>query len=230
MNILAIETSTEACSAALASHCDVLERFQLAPREHSALILPMIDELLAEAQLTLSRIDAVAFGRGPGSFTGLRIAAAVAQGIAFAADLPAVPVSTLAALACGLDTSEHGNRRVLTALDARMGEVYWATYLVAPGHQVVLRGEEILCPPQQVPLPVGGRWHGLGPGWKAHGEALRQRLGARVESWDGQRLPRAREVALLGREGLRRGAAVPAEQALPVYLRDSVIQAPAARR
>src|SRR3569833_3307602 len=127
MKLLAIDTATEACSAALYLDGAVNKRYVLAPREHALLILPMIDELLRDANLSPLELDAVAFGRGPGAFTGLRIAAGVAQGIAYGADLPVVPVSSLAALAQGC-YRERGVTRVLATIDARIGEVYWGAY------------------------------------------------------------------------------------------------------
>ena len=125
--ILAIETSSAACSAALSVDGEVVERDALAPRQHAALILPMIESLLAESGCAVGELDAIAFGRGPGSFTGVRIAASIVQGIAFAADLPVIPVSTLAALAFGA-MRESSVPRVIAALDARREEVYWACY------------------------------------------------------------------------------------------------------
>ena len=122
--VLAIETASAACSAALYIDGQVEERYALAPRQHAALILPMVESLLASAELTVSGLDALAFGQGPGAFTGVRIAASAAQGIAFAADLPVVPVSTLAAQACGAMRDTNG-AHAMVALDARMDEVYW---------------------------------------------------------------------------------------------------------
>jgi tRNA threonylcarbamoyladenosine biosynthesis protein TsaB len=132
MKLLALDTATEACSAAVWVDGTVLERYELAPRRHAALILPMIEAVLAEANLSPLQLDAIAFGRGPGAFTGVRIAVGIAQGIAFAADLPVIPISTLAALALGA-AQETGYSRIAAALDARMGEVYWGVYAVADG-------------------------------------------------------------------------------------------------
>ena len=123
MKLLALDTATEACSAAVLADGEVLERYELAPRRHAALILPMIESVLAEAGLEISQLDAIAVGRGPGAFTGVRIAIGIAQGIAFAADLPVALVSTLAALALGT-ARDTGATRIAAALDARMGEIY----------------------------------------------------------------------------------------------------------
>lgn len=221
MKLLAIDTSTEACSAALLIANEISDRYRLAPREHTQLILPMIDELMREADLRPGDLDVVAFGRGPGAFTGLRIAASVAQGIAFAADLPVVPVSSLAALAQGV-CREMGYARVLAAIDARIQEVYWGAYQRDERGLVRLCGEELICSPLQVPLPAGDGWYGAGSGWKAYLAPLRQRLGVALNAWEGQRYPLARDVAVLAAAEYLHGVAVDAEQALPVYLRDEV--------
>ncbi len=221
MKILAIDTSTEACSAAVSVDDVISERFALAPREHSSLILGMIQSLLAETGLVLTELDALAFTRGPGAFTGVRIAAGVAQGIAFATDLPVVPVSTLAALAQGIYL-EKGITRALTALDARMQEVYWGAYRISNEGIAILQGQEAVCPPERAPVPHGQDWFGVGPGWRSYQEALKNRLGPRVNGWDANYHPRARAVAVLGSEAYLRNQMVSAEQALPVYLRDEV--------
>jgi tRNA threonylcarbamoyladenosine biosynthesis protein TsaB len=221
MKLLAIDTSTEACSAALLIGTETREHFKLAPREHAKLILPMVDKLLAEAGLSLSQLDAIAFGRGPGSFTGLRIAASVAQGLAFGADLPVLSISTLAALAQGTHT-DLGLTHVLAALDARMNEVYWGVYQISGTGVMELHGEEQVCAPGEVAFPDKGEWQGVGSGWKEYGTALRERCGTLVHTVMPERQPRARDVALLGLTAMQRGLAVSAEQAVPVYLRNRV--------
>lgn len=221
MKLLAIETASEACSAALYLDGALSERYALAPREHARLILPMVDELLREADLSPSVLDAVAFGRGPGAFTGLRIAAGVAQGIAFGADLPVVAVSSLAALAQGL-YRERGAARVLAAIDARIGEVYWGKYEADAAGLMILRGEERVVPPGEVSLPEGGDWYGVGSAWGIYGDSLRTRLSGRLATIDAARYPRASDVAVLAAAAYRRGEAVSAELAAPVYLRDEV--------
>ncbi len=222
MNLLAIETSTDACSAALMIGDEIIERFKIAPRAHTELILPMIDELFAEAEMGIQQVDAMAFSRGPGAFTGVRIAVGVTQGIAFAADLPVVPVSTLATLAQSCDTD-----RVLVAVDARMNEVYWGAYQRNPEGLMTLQGEECVIAPGEVPLPeplqaADIEWLGAGSGWNVHATALAERCSGLVSTWDAECLPHARDVARLGMAGFQAGQAVSAEQALPVYLRDQV--------
>ncbi len=224
MKLLAIDTSTEACSAALWLEGEVHQHYQIAPREHGQLILPMIESLLADAGLTLAQMDTLAFGRGPGGFTGVRIANGVIQGLAFGADLPVVPVSSLAALAQGAHTDMNATH-ILAAIDARMGEVYWGVYHSPENGLVVQIEQEIVCLPQQVPLPNAGlnhHWVGAGSGWLTYAQPLQARLGNKVSSWDGHRYPQARHIAQLGADAFQRGLAVSAEHALPVYLRDEV--------
>ena len=225
MKLLALDTSTEACSAALYVDGRVSVRFQMAPREHSKLILEMLDSLLAEAQLQPAALDALAYGRGPGSFTGVRIAAATVQGIALGLDLPVVPVSSLAALAQGMHR-EHGSERVLTAIDARMSEVYWASYCLGADGLMELNGDERVLAPQEVPIPAGEGWHGTGSGWESYGDLLAQRFHEHLVSVYPERYPSAEDIAVLGAAGLRRGRGLRAERALPVYLRDRVAAKP----
>ncbi|MCB1858660.1 MAG: tRNA (adenosine(37)-N6)-threonylcarbamoyltransferase complex dimerization subunit type 1 TsaB [Gammaproteobacteria bacterium] len=225
MKLLAIETAAEACSAALYLDGEIALRQVVEPRRHSALILEMMDALLAEAQLGLSQLDGLAFGCGPGSFTGVRIATGVIQGVAFAEDLPVVPVSTLAALAQRC-FRERGERRLLPAFDARMGELYWGSYRIDDSGLAAPVERELVADPQRVFLPDGGEWFGVGSGWIAHGTVLRDRFAARLSGVDGATLCSAWDVALLGEAGFRAGKAVTAEQALPVYLRDRVAWKP----
>lgn len=219
--ILAIETATVACSAALSVDGEVLERYVLAPRQHATLILPMIESLLVEAGLAVTQLDAIAFGRGPGSFTGVRIAASIVQGIAFAATRPVVPVSTLAALALGAQR-ESGGRAILAALDARKDEVYWSAWTLDDRARLCLQGEEVVRPPERVAVPEDGDWVAAGSGWAACGARLMPRLGARVVRVLPDLEPRAGDVARLAVPLFERGEAVGPEQALPVYLRNNV--------
>jgi len=222
LRLLAVDTATEACSAAVWVNGVVLERYELAPRRHAALILPMIEAVLAEAGLEVMQLDAIAFGRGPGSFTGVRIAVGIAQGIAFAADLPVVPVSTLAALALGA-ARETGHARIAAALDARMGEVYWGLYEVS-GENAESLGEERVSAPAAVAAPPG-EWFGAGSGWAAHAGTLARYL--TVSGWRGECYPHAGDVARLAAVPSRRGEWAAAERALPVYLRNEVVAKPA---
>jgi len=221
VKLLAIETSTEACSAALHCNGETIERFQLAPREHTRLILPMVDELLAAAQLLPQQLDALAFGRGPGSFTGVRIATGVTQGIALGADLPVVPVSTLAAIAY-----QHFAKSDVTsafvAMDARMEEIFWGVYIKDSDNGVQLQGEEVVTSATAVIFPKQKKGVGLGSGWKTYQGQLSNCLGEQLLSIDNDCLPTAAAVAELGVIGFNQGRAVDVEQAMPVYLRNKV--------
>jgi tRNA threonylcarbamoyladenosine biosynthesis protein TsaB len=175
MKLLAIDTATEACSAALLVGEAIEEEYEIAPRRHAELILPMVNSLLLRADLALSDLDALAFGRGPGAFTGLRIAAGVTQGLAFASGLPIIPVSTLAALALN---SDHDSGHRLCAIDARMGEIYWCTYAMDAGGMPVATGTEQVSTPESVTVPDEGRYFGVGTGWRSYVDVLRKILGA----------------------------------------------------
>jgi tRNA threonylcarbamoyladenosine biosynthesis protein TsaB len=219
MKLLALETSTEACSAALAVDGSVRERFEIAPRRHAELILPMVDGLLKDAGLRLADLDALAFGRGPGAFTGVRIAAGVIQGLAFGADRPVIPVSTLAALAQGAVTEANA---IAAAIDARMSEVYWGTFTVGVDGLVVAAGEERVCKADSVEVPNVAEWFGVGTGWTTYGDILSGKLGNRLRGSAGDRFPRAQDVLKLALRELEAGRTVTAAEALPVYLRHPV--------
>jgi tRNA threonylcarbamoyladenosine biosynthesis protein TsaB len=225
MKILAIDTSGDACSAALLVGSQLEQRLAQEPRRHGELVLGMMDGLLAQADIGLTQLDALAFGRGPGSFTGVRIATSVVQGAAFGADLPVVPVSTLAALAQG-QFRTGGRLRTLAAFDARMGEMYWGPYQLGDGGLVRLVGEEQVAPPELVFLPQDGGWSGAGSGWSVYGDVLRRRLGKPLLSVVPDAFSEARDIAVLAAAELVAGRAVTAERALPVYLRDQVTATP----
>ncbi|MCP5419733.1 MAG: tRNA (adenosine(37)-N6)-threonylcarbamoyltransferase complex dimerization subunit type 1 TsaB [Gammaproteobacteria bacterium] len=224
MKLLALDTATDACSAAVLVDDEVIERYELAPRRHAELILPMLDALLADAGLSIRQLDGLAFGRGPGAFTGLRIATGVAQGIAFAADLPIAPISTLAAMAHNA-CYERGVQQVAVALDARMSEIYWGAYMATTEGDMVLLDRERVCRPADAPPLTTGDWFGAGSGWTAYHDILVQRLPT-VSDWWGECYPRAGDIALLASLVWQRGQMVPAEQALPIYLRDEVAHKP----
>lgn len=218
MNILALDTAGRGCSVALLAGEMLVERFEAEPRRHAASLLPMAEACLAEAGIVLEDLDAVAFGRGPGSFTGLRIAASVAQGIAFGAGLPVLPVSNLAAgavAACRL----HGWRRVLVALDARMEEAYAGAFEIDAAGLPVPVGQEQLVAPRELAAPAGEGWHGAGSAF-ATWPALAERLG--LVAVDAAAEALARDLLGPARAQLAAGGGVPAEEALPVYLREKV--------
>ncbi len=246
MKILAIDTATEACSAALliddeGSEQKITSRYLLAPREHSRLILKMLDDLLAEAGLSVSDIDAIAFGRGPGSFMGLRIAAGVVQGIAFAHDIPVVPVSTLKAIAQRAH-DQTGSSHVLATIDARMDEVYWAAYSLQDQHWQ-LHGEECVISPDKVSLPALPEeitWLAAGNGWANYKDRLLQTVNCQEgELPSGKRgspgglptilaecFPSAEVIAKLAANEFRAGNTISAAEAIPVYLRNDVAKKP----
>jgi tRNA threonylcarbamoyladenosine biosynthesis protein TsaB len=217
MNILALDTAASACSVALQAGEAVIERIETQPRRHAASLLPMAEACLAEAGLALKDLDAVAFGRGPGSFTGLRIAASVAQGIAYGAGLPVTPVSNLAAAAVAA-WRKHGWRQVLAAFDARMDELYAATYRLDAAGLPELCGEERLLMPTAL-APPEGAWFGAGSGFAAWDE-LATRLC--LAGCDPLIEPVARDLLGPAAALLAAGRAVSAAEALPVYLREQV--------
>ncbi|MBI3571043.1 MAG: tRNA (adenosine(37)-N6)-threonylcarbamoyltransferase complex dimerization subunit type 1 TsaB [Gammaproteobacteria bacterium] len=216
MKLLALETSTEVCSVAISLDGKIHERIDHG-QHHSDVILGMVQQVLAEAGLSLKQLDAIAFSRGPGSFTSLRIGAGVVQGLAFGANLPVVPVSSLAVLAQGVDAP-----KVLAAFDARMNQVYWGAYVRDDKDLMRLTGAEIVIAPADAPLPEGSGWVGAGSGWDQYAAALTVSLSSYVAECHKQVFPRARHVAELGMELFKSGQTVTAEQALPVYVRDNV--------
>ncbi len=221
MKILAIDTSTEACSAALSTGEQVISRYELAPRKHTGLILPMIDALMKEADLTVTELDGLAFGRGPGAFTGIRIATGVIQGIAFGADLPVAPVSSLAALAQGC-WREHKAEKVISAIDARMNEVYWGCYEIKHGVMDACV-EEGICTADQLPLPENDGWYGAGTGWGSYADQLTSRFGDKLAGTHPESYPHAIDILELAKVVFVRGEAISVEQVSPVYLRDNVV-------
>ena len=216
--LLALDTATEACSVALLHDGRVLSHYEVAPRLHAQRLLPMIQQLLGEAGITASALDAIAFGRGPGAFTGVRIAIGVVQGLAFALDRPVLPVSNLAVLAQRA-LRERGAIQVAAAIDARMDEVYWGCYRAEAGEMRLL-GQEAVLPPEQAQAPSGsaGDWFGAGTGWGAYAE----RIALKPVGMAGDLLPHAADLLDLAGFAWGRGEAVPADQAQPVYLRDQV--------
>ncbi len=225
MKLLAIETAAEACSAALLIDGEIALRYEVQPRKHSELIMAMLEDLLQEAALKPTQLDGLAFGCGPGSFTGVRIAAGVAQGVAFGADLPVVRVSTLAALAQG-HYRRSGYTKVLPAFDARMRELYWGCYRLQDSGLMGAVFSDEIASASVVTLPEGDGWHGVGSGWGTYGDELSALMADVLESVTSDLYCSAQDVALLGVYGLAQGDAVSAEEALPQYLRDDVAKRP----
>jgi tRNA threonylcarbamoyladenosine biosynthesis protein TsaB len=223
MILLGLETATEACSAALSVDGVVRERFEIAPRRHAELILPMVDALLSEAGVSRRALDAIAVGRGPGAFTGVRLAIAVAQGLALALDRPVVPVSTLAALAEDgfASAAATASDAVLALIDARMGEVYAGAYACTEVCPTELM-PEALAHPAALVLPERRRWRVVGSGMAAYGDAMRAQLGAALVDADASALPRASSIARLGVLALRAGGGIDPAKVEPVYLRNKI--------
>lgn len=221
MKLLAIDTATEACSAALWLDGEVQEEYLLAPRGHAELILPMVERLLAAAGLALGQLDALAVDRGPGSFTGVRIGISVTQGLAFAGDLPVHPVSSLAALAQGA-WHATGATRVLSLIDARMDEVYWASHVLQEQVMTVSDAEQV--GPSELVLPAAGvEWLAVGTGYRQYRERLPAELRHAGHPDPQLDLPRARHIVELAGRQAGPQTAVPAEQLEPVYLRNDVV-------
>lgn len=218
MKLLALETSTEACSVALSVDGRVVSRFRHAPRLQTELLLPMAEEVLAEAGLSLAQLDALAYSRGPGAFTGVRIAAAAVQAFAFARDLPVVAVSSLQALAQGAHRV-YGARRVLSVFDARMDEVYAGGHELADGLMRPL-APDCLCAPAALPAALRGEWFAAGNGVAVYEALLRGQC--TLTGTDAGLFPSAEDVLPLALAQYAQAGGQAAELALPVYLRDEV--------
>ncbi len=220
MKLLAIETSTEACSAALYIDSEINERFTIAPREHTSHILPMIDQLMAEAQLSPQQLDGIAFSCGPGSFTGVRIATGITHGIALGADLPVAPVSTLAAIS---QTFFNHNPETLafTAMDARMSEIFWGVYEKNTKGYAQLINNEVVTPASQIQFPTRSGV-GIGSGFGLYQAELSQQLGHLLQRHESNNLPRAAAIAQLGALALENNQGLLVELARPTYLRNKV--------
>jgi tRNA threonylcarbamoyladenosine biosynthesis protein TsaB len=232
MRVLALDTATEACSVALRVAGDSIVRFAEVGRGHSQQILGMVDAVLAEGGLSVSMLDGIAASIGPGSFTGVKISVAVAQGLAFGAGLMVAPVTTLEALA--LHAMRDGEERVLACLDARMAEVYWGCFAadvargvtatcvaqVGPANSVILPGQSAHLAPAD--------HRGIGRGFAAY-PALAALPGLKFDPRDGLALPHAREMARLGELRLRAGEGLDPAHLEPLYLRDKVASTVAER-
>ena len=225
MNLLALETSTEFCSVALWQNGVLSERSERVGQKHSEVLLAMLDGLLKGAGIKIKEIDGIAFGKGPGSFTGVRIACGVAQGLALGADLKVVGVCTLEALA-----EASGKDKVIAALDARMGELYFAAYEKRDGEWVT-QVEPCLCKAEDAPTLSGDGWFGVGSGFAVSsppptpppgGEGRVQRYSSQLAGMDEKVVPQASAVVCIGAREFAKGAAVDAALALPLYLRDKV--------
>jgi tRNA threonylcarbamoyladenosine biosynthesis protein TsaB len=219
MNILVIDTATESCSVALDINGQVYNRFTICPQQHSQRILPMIDEVLKEAKVTLQDLDYLAFGRGPGSFTGVRIATGVLQGLALGTGHKVVGISTLAAMAQQA-YAQNQSEQVTAAIDARMSEVYFGQYQLQQ-NVMTLIGQEQVLPPDQGALLLSNcsEMSGVGTGWQAYPEL---NSAAKVEVLNDVLYPNALYMLPLAKALITKGHAVEVEDIQPVYLRDKV--------
>lgn len=216
MNILALDTSTEHCSIALSLSGHIINKDILAGQRHSELLLPMLHELLAANNLTLSQFDGIAFGAGPGSFTGLRIACGVAQGLAFATNTPLIGVSTLEALA-----QKSGNNKIIATLDARMGEIYHAAYIKADNHWKTV-SEPTVCLPQNAPTLPGDNWVGCGSGFDVYHQELSHHYHHQLINTQHDLYPHANEIAQLAITKFANASDSQVMNAAPIYIRNKV--------
>lgn len=223
MNLLALDTSTEQLSLALSVAGDMTVSDQLVGNASSQHVLPKIQALLTQANIKLADLDGIAFGAGPGSFTGVRIAAGVTQGLAFGANLPVVSVSTLLALA-----EASGADKAITCLDARMGEVYHAVYEKDGGEWVEVMAPAV-CKPELVPEVNGSDWVGVGSGWKTYPEQLSAAYEGQLGKTQPNLMPSAQAIIALASPAFARGDALPAKEAMPLYVRNRVAQTTAER-
>lgn len=223
MKLLALDSSMEACSAALYLDGEVQERFEIAPRQHTQLLLPMAQALLDQAGIELAVLDALAFGHGPGSFTGIRIATGIVQGLALGCGRPVIGISTLAALAARALAGRSGMNAAV-AVDARMNQVYWGCYRQDALEGVKALDADALLDPAQVPALGQGKWQAVGTGWGRYADVLQKATGLGVDSVHEELYPRASEIAVLAAKQIAREGGVTASTAQPVYLRDEVAQ------
>jgi len=220
MRLLAIDTATEACSVALWLDGAVHERFEIAGRTHSQRLLPMLNELAAACGITLSQLDGIACGVGPGSFAGVRIGVGFVKGLALGLDRPVLPVTSLAMLAQG-SIRRHGATHILAAIDARMSEVYAQAFTAVDGLAVAQNEAQVIAP-SLLELPAQGRYAAAGSGWHTHGAELRARTGATLEPVEDTALPQAQDALVLAQPGFAGGQGIAAGALQPLYLRNRV--------
>lgn len=219
IKILALDTSTEACSVALLYGSDLLTLDEVCPQQHSKRVLPMVQQLLSQAGLGLQQLDGIVFGRGPGSFTGVRIGVGVTQGLAFGADLPVYGVSTLAAMAQAAQRL-HGATQVIAAIDARMAEVYIGSFAWQNGLMQATSEELAVKPVTLSTFNLSGEVYAVGTGWQTYADELRDKQQVVIA---GDILyPSAQDMLTLALPALAKGQFVAAELAEPVYVRDEV--------
>lgn len=221
MKLLALDTSYSACSIALLNNDQMTSRHILAPMQQTKIIFSLLDEVLSEQEIKINQVDAIVFGSGPGSFSGLRIAASVAQGLAFGANLPVIAISSLAALAQSA-YEELGWRHILVGMDAKMQQAYFAAYSVT-SNMVKLIGEESVCTPQTFSAPSDhAEWYGVGDAW----DIYKSEIAEKTIAVDSKCLPKATAMLSLAREKFTKHQWLSPEAALPCYLRNNVATKP----
>jgi tRNA threonylcarbamoyladenosine biosynthesis protein TsaB len=223
MKILALDTSATACSIAILVNDEIYSAHKIAPMQQAQLVLPLIDELLKSHNLKLGDMNALAFGSGPGSFTGVRIAASVMQGFAYATKLPLIKISSLAATAQAA-FDDFGWKKLLVGMDARISEVYWGIYQINAEGLTELQDSEILCLPQNISTPKDSGWYAIGSAWQMYSEALIQALSFQPLAIDATRLPLASAIARIAKSKFLKKDFCKPEDALPAYLRDNVAE------
>lgn len=219
--ILAIDTATEACSVALWNDGETLAYYEVCPREHTQRILPMVEQVLSESEITLNSLDALALGHGPGSFTGVRIGISIAQGLAFGAGLPLIGISTLNAMAEGA-WQKCGATKVIAAIDARMSEVYWGEFIREGQGWHENTCEQVLSPEQALARLsiLNGAWSYAGTGWQGYPQLLTDSSIPLSDSTI--LLPHAEHMLPLALQLWQQGKMVEPEEVQPVYLRNEV--------
>ncbi len=221
MKLLALETATEACSVALWVDGEIFSQDEWTPQQHTKHLFPMLESLIQKAKIKKNEIDCVAYGHGPGSFTGVRIAASMAQGIALGCQIPVVGISTLQAIAHRV-WRETGQNKILVAIDARMQEVYWGCYKVTSSGKPNCVVEDRVSTPDTVTVPDGSDWVGAGNGWRVYANSLSERCEGIYQPSVVPDYPSAQDILLLAKDEYLCGHAVSPEFAMPVYLRDKV--------
>ena len=223
--ILALDTSSEGCSAALIKEGKVTSVYEVVPRDHTRKIIPMIQQVLKESGTEPEQLDAIAFSRGPGSFTGLRICASITQGLAIAHDLPVIPVSSLAILAQGAYRRDNNKTHVVACLDARREEVYWASFELH-AELMELVGEEMVIAPADVKTEKGGCWHGAGSGLKSYKAELASNTQVHLQGAEPEAYPLAQDAIEYAKNAWLNKDMVDASLAIPTYLRDNIATPP----
>jgi len=225
MNLLAFDTSTEAFSVAVSKAGEVTEKFFIPEQKHTEILLASIEQELQAAGLSFSELDYLVYGRGPGAFTGVRLAVAVAQGLGFSNDIPVIGISSLAAVAQQV-YMDSGSAKVAVALDARMSEVYFAAFRFSSAGDIEWVVDEQVCAPATLVLPDSAGWVAAGTGWAAYKEQFPTVLQALIDVQAQTRYPHARDMLALAQHGLKNGLATSAAAAIPVYLRNNVASKP----